>query len=219
MLQEAKRLAERWERSHDETEQRRARAQDFDIDLALRAGDWVTLWSLLPRSEFAVSLAVRQLKAEVAQDYDFIVLNGEKNKVMTARAAIAEEKDEYIYAALGYTLHNLYNAFEGYFFRIAKFFENDIADPIWHRGLLERMTLNIEGVRPALVDIAMSQRIEELLKFRRVFRNIYKSPLVPAKVEFANKAAQNLAADFSEFHLRFLDFLQELILELDAEGA
>jgi hypothetical protein len=163
--------------------------------------------------------AVRQLKAELAQDYDFIVINGEKNKVMTARVAMSEEKDEYLYAALGYTLHNLYNAFEGYFFRIAKFFENNIAEPTWHRGLLERMTLNIEGVRPALIDMAMSQRIEELLKFRHVFRNIYKSPLVPAKVEFANQAAQHLSDDFREYHLHFLDFLQELILELDAEGA
>jgi len=162
--------------------------------------------------------AVRQLKAELSQDYDFIVLNGEKNKVMTTRVAMSEDKDEYPYAALGYTLHNLYNAFEGYFFRIAKFFENNIAEPTWRKGLLERMTLHIEGVRPALIDMAMRERIEELLKFRHVFRNIYKSPLVSAKVEFANQAAQHLTDDFKEPHLRFLGFLQELINELDAEG-
>lgn len=162
--------------------------------------------------------AVRQLKAELIQDYDFILLNSEKNKIMTTRVSLSQEKDEFLYAALGYTIHNLYNAFEGYFFRVAKFFENNIAEPNWHKGLLERMTLDIEGIRPALIDIPMCQRIEELLKFRHVFRNIYKSPLVPAKVEFANQAARDLASDFWSAHQRFLDFLQKLIGELDAEG-
>jgi len=180
MLQEAKRLSERWKRSHAEAEHRRARALDCDIDLASYGGNWGLPWFAILRSEFAVSLGARILKAELTQDYEFIVLNGEKNKVMTTRVAMAEEKDEYLYAALGYTLHNLYNAFEGYFFRIAKFFENNITEPTWHKGLLEWMTLNIEGVRPALMDLAMRVRIDELLKFRHVFRNIYKSPLVRA---------------------------------------
>jgi len=161
--------------------------------------------------------AIRQLRAELSQDFDFIALNGEKNAIMSARIAVGKDADEYAYAALGYTLHNLYNAFEGYFFRIAKYFENNITDLTWHKALLERMTLNIEGVRPALIDLHISLRIEELLKFRHVFRNIYKSPLVPAKVELANQAAHNLAVDFRAYHERFMGFLQTLIMELDGE--
>ncbi len=161
--------------------------------------------------------AVRQLRAELMQDYDFIVLNAEKNELMTTRIRMSKENDEFAYAALGYTLHNLYNAFEGYFFRIAKFFENNVAEMTWHKALLERMTLHIEGIRPALIDQAISLRIEELLKFRHVYRNIYKSPLVPAKVEFANQAAENLARDFKVHHEKFLDFLQNLIRELDED--
>jgi hypothetical protein len=80
------------------------------------------------------------------------------------------------------------------------------------------MTLNIEGIRPALIDFPISLRIEELLKFRHVYRNIYKSPLLPAKVEFANQAAINLATDFKAHHERFLDFLQDMIRELDADS-
>ncbi|OHD14838.1 MAG: hypothetical protein A2Z96_07935 [Spirochaetes bacterium GWB1_48_6] len=159
--------------------------------------------------------AVRQLRAELMQDYDFIVLNAEKNAIMTKRIAVSQDRDEFAYAALGYTLHNLYNAFEGYFFRIAKFFENNSTDTTWHKALLERMTLNIEGIRPALLDHSISLRIEELLKFRHVYRNIYKSPLVPAKVDFTNLAANNLAADFNVHHERFLGFLRNLIQELD----
>lgn len=162
--------------------------------------------------------AVRQLRAELMQDYDFIVLNAQKNATMSARIAISQDRDEFAYAALGYTLHNLYNAFEGYFFRVAKFFENNVTDLTWHKALLERMTLHIEGIRPALLDQTISLRIEELLKFRHVYRNIYKSPLVPAKVEFANQAAVNLAADFKAHHELFLGFLQNLIKELDCDS-
>ena len=96
-------------------------------------------------------------------------------------------------------------------------FENNVADLTWHKALLERMTLHIDGIRPALIDLSISLRIEELLKFRHVYRNIYKSPLVPAKVEFANQAAKNLATDFKAHHDRFLDFLQNLIKELDGD--
>lgn len=163
--------------------------------------------------------AVRQLIAELKQDYDFIVLNGKKNATMSGRIAAGNDHDEFAYAALGYTLHNLYNAFEGYFFRIAKFFENNISDLTWHKGLLERMTLDIDGVRPALFGLDFSLRVEELLKFRHVFRNIYKSPLLPAKVDFADQAARNLAQDFLPYHERFLSFLQGLVAELDGKTA
>lgn len=161
--------------------------------------------------------ALRRLKAELLQDYDFIMLNAQKNRVMTERVALSQEKDEFLYAALGYTIHNLYNAFEGYFLRVAKFFENDVDQLTWHKALLERMTLRIEGIRPALIDLDMSRRIEELMRFRHVFRNIYKTPLMPAKVELANQDAQNLAADFEVWHDRFITFIDTLIAELDAD--
>jgi len=161
--------------------------------------------------------ALRQLKAELLQDYEFIKFNAQKNTVMTERVAYSIDKDEYLYAALGYTLHNLYNAFEGYFLRIAKFFENNIEQLTWHKALLDRMTLHIEGIRPALIDLDMSYRIEEHMRFRHVFRNIYKTPLVPAKVELANQAAQHIAEDFKPYHDRFIAFIDRLIAEMDGE--
>lgn len=96
----------------------------------------------------------------------------------------------------------------------AQDFARDLA---WHKALPERMTLNIEGIRPALLDLPMSFRVEELLKFRHVFRSIYKSPLVPEKVNLANKAAHNLAEDFRAYHKRFMEFLAGLVRELDGE--
>lgn len=66
---------------------------------------------------------IEQLRSELQQDLHFIRRNYKKNREMTERIRLSAEDDEYQYAALGYTIHNIYNAFESYFLRIAKFFE------------------------------------------------------------------------------------------------
>ncbi len=153
---------------------------------------------------------IEQLRAELDQDFAFIVLNHEKNRVMTARVEANGSDDEYEYAALGYTLHNLYNAFESYFLRVAKFFENNIDGAEWHRSLVERMTLTIQGVRPALFDLSFASRVEELMRFRHLFRNLYKTPLVSRKVLLVNEDAANLPDAFAPYHEVFDRFLLEL---------
>ncbi len=154
---------------------------------------------------------VQQLRAELRQDWEFIRLNYEKNRTTTDRIAADPKADEFDFAALGYTLHNLYNAFESHFFRIAKFFENRLDEPERHRSLLHRMTLSIEGVRPELLTSGTAQRLEELMRFRHVFRNIYKSPLIPEKVLFANRQADGLIEELETCHRQFDFFLVDLV--------
>ncbi|MFO8064509.1 MAG: hypothetical protein ACQETQ_13765 [Spirochaetota bacterium] len=154
--------------------------------------------------------SIEQLRSELRKDLDFIYRNWHKNREMTKRIEAASNADEYEYAALGYTLHNLYNAFESYFLRIAKFFENNLDQSGWHRSLVERMTLDIDGVRPALFDHEFSLKVDELMRFRHLFRNLYKTPLEPEKVLFANRRAESLAEEFEHYHERFDSFLRRL---------
>jgi hypothetical protein len=71
---------------------------------------------------------------------------------------IEERKREKGIAALestAYQLHNLYCAFEDLFKIIADAFENHIQDKTqFHIELLKRMTISIEGIRPALLSEA-----------------------------------------------------------------
>ncbi|MFP4644905.1 MAG: hypothetical protein ACLFM0_11165 [Spirochaetales bacterium] len=159
--------------------------------------------------------AVEQLRAELQQDYDIIALNYSKNREMTERIAASEDRGEYEYAALGYTLHNLYNALEAYFLRVAKFFENNLDESEWHRSLVRRMTLEISGVRPALFDREFALRIDELMRFRHRFRNLYQAPLIPEKVDFANRSAEGLLDEFRGYHEAFDSFLRELKVDLE----
>lgn len=159
--------------------------------------------------------SIEQLRSELRQDLDFIHRNYRKNREMTHRIEAGRSEDEYEYAALGYTLHNLYNALESYFLRIAKFFENNLDESGWHRSLVERMTLDIEGVRPALFDYEFSLKVDELMRFRHLFRNLYKTPLEPEKVLFANRKAESLPEEFDRYHERFDQFLRRLKEDLE----
>ena len=159
--------------------------------------------------------AIEQLRAELRQDYDIIAMNHSKNREMTERIAASAQAGEFDYAALGYTLHNLYNALEAYFLRIAKFFENNLDESEWHRSLVRRMTLEISGVRPALFDRDFALRVDELMRFRHLFRNLYQTPLVPEKVEFANRSAEGLLEEFLRYHQEFDSFLHDLKSRLE----
>jgi len=81
-----------------------------------------------------------------------------------------KDKDK---AALGYYLHNLYNAGEEILKRIALFFENIIPSDTFHIDLLKRMTLEIEDVRPAVISKETYTILNELRKFRHIFRHSY----------------------------------------------
>ena len=116
--------------------------------------------------------------------------------------------DELDWAALGYTIHNIYNALESYFLRISRFFENDLPPSIWHRELVERMTIEIEGLRPRLLDSSLAQDIHELRAFRHVFRNIYGTRLDPERTRIVQNRVPSALTAFRRAHARFVTELR-----------
>jgi hypothetical protein len=90
--------------------------------------------------------------------------------------------DRLDWAALGYTIHNIYGVIENYCLRVAKFFENGLEGGGWHRELLHRMTLSIGSLRPALLSADAYVLIDELRSFRHLFRNLYARPHVRAAI-------------------------------------
>lgn len=112
--------------------------------------------------------------------------------------------DELDWAALGYTIHNLYNAMESYFLRVAKHFENDLPPAEWHRALVERMTIEIEGVRPRLLNRSLAHDIHALRAFRHVFRNIYNTRLDPERIRIVQNRVPAALDAFRSAHARFV---------------
>ncbi|HOX04634.1 MAG TPA: antitoxin [Candidatus Paceibacterota bacterium] len=77
-------------------------------------------------------------------------------------------------AAIAYLLHNIYSAIENSFDQISRTFENHIVDTQrWHRELLDKMFLNIAGVRPAVLPDNLRSPLNDLRGFRHLFRHSY----------------------------------------------
>jgi len=115
-----------------------------------------------------------------------------------------EEKTVY----LGYMLHNLYCALEDLFKRVAETFENNVDDlSRYHRDLLRRMSFELPGVRPALLTAQTYRTLDELHRFRHLFRHAYAYQLDPRRVADLQSVIINvkeeLDADLDNYN-RFL---------------
>lgn len=151
------------------------------------------------------------------------VLVGELERDMrTLRALVAENgraeariqsgaKDSLDYAALAYTIHNIYCLLENYFLRVAKAFENHVDQDSWHRDLVRRMAIEVEGVRPALLDDATAVRIDELRAFRHIFRSVYQTELKAGKVMEVQAGLPSTLDAFQQSHEQFVARLRAML--------
>lgn len=71
-------------------------------------------------------------------------------------------------------LHDFYTGCEEIFLRIARDLNNQVpTDMDWHTRLLHQMTLDVPGVRPALLNRKTEEKLRDYLGFRHVFRHLY----------------------------------------------
>ena len=111
---------------------------------------------------------------------------------------------------VAYRLHQLYNAFENIFRNVAATFENALDRDEWHAQLLQRMRLDLSPVRPAVIDGPSFAALDELRRFRHVFRSIYGATLDPAKLRLVAARALELRPLYAAEIRRFLAFVRGL---------
>ena len=113
-----------------------------------------------------------------------------------------------------YQLHNLYNAFENIFLNIATAFENSIDElGRWHAQLLERMRLDVSPLRPAVIDAAAYDALDELRRFRHVFRHAYSITLDADRLALVLRKAERLRTLYPAQIDAFDQFLQNLAVD------
>ena len=71
-------------------------------------------------------------------------------------------------------LENYYTCLETILLRISQHFENRLGSDRWHTDLLQKMTLEIKGVRVAAVSEAAFPPLLQLLQFRHFKRNYFE---------------------------------------------
>ncbi len=160
------------------------------------------------------SETLRLLHGQLEDDYRFIVQCASRHTDMRLRAEGAADS-EMASMALAYLIHNLYTAFESYFLRVAKHFENNLDDSAWHRELIDRMRIEVPGIRPALIPPELAEDLDELRRFRHRFRNIYKSQLRVDRVLEVSEIAVSVSRDFGGFHREFISWIRELLAAQD----
>lgn len=110
-----------------------------------------------------------------------------------------------------YHLNNLYNAVENIFRNVATTFENSIDDKAgWHSQLLQRMRLDLSPLRPAVIDREVYDRLDELRRFRHLFRAAYTIELDPDRLRLVLVKAHELKKPFLAQIDRFLSTLPTL---------
>lgn len=118
--------------------------------------------------------------------------------------------------AVAYRLHNVYSACENIFRNIAAAFENSSDESAgWHARLLRRMTLDLSPLRPAVIDDEAAGCLDEMRRFRHLFRAAYGIELDPQRLELILAKSRQLRRIFPRQVEGFLDFLAELLQSSD----
>jgi hypothetical protein len=112
---------------------------------------------------------------------------------------------------VGSILHDFYTGIEKMFRRIAEEFEGGLPKgDQWQRELLEDMSWSLEGIRPAVIDDELLEMLEEYLRFRHLFRNLYGFELNGVRMQTLLDNIENVFNRFQECIQRFNEFLNEL---------
>lgn len=158
-------------------------------------------------------MRIETLVAELCADLDELGWPVASNRKADARIRRGAD-DELDWAALGYTIHLIYGVMESYFLRVSKFFENDLPPAEWRRELINRMTLDIAGVRPRLLDRSLVRDFHDLRAFRRVFLYLNGYQLDPDRVRTVQSRVPSAVAAFRAAHDRFSTELRIIAAEL-----
>jgi len=110
-----------------------------------------------------------------------------------------------------YYVSQIYSGFESIFKNIARTFENNIEQDTWHKSLLERISLDIEGIRPALLSEESFQCLNELRAFRHFFRNAYGVDIQKEKFKIVADKVVAIQGIFKKEISKFIDFLNQLL--------
>ncbi|HKK49877.1 MAG TPA: hypothetical protein VJ932_12335 [Alkalispirochaeta sp.] len=112
------------------------------------------------------------------------------------------------WGALAFTIHTAYGVLENYFLRISKYFENNLPPERWHQALVDKMAIDIPGVRPTFFsDASQKGLVKEIVRFRHRVRNLYGEDLNPEKTMHVQRTVETFFAEFPRIHREFVSKL------------
>jgi len=121
-----------------------------------------------------------------------------------------QHSDDLYMDAVALNLHSLYSGVERLFELIATTIDNDLPQGAnWHRVLLERMSVEIPSVRPAVISEATCEALDEYRGFRHVVRHAYTFQFDAAKMQHLVERIPTIFTRASSELLAFGSFLKQ----------
>ena len=125
-------------------------------------------------------------------------------------AVVKPQKDMIAKRAKGSILHDFYNGCERIFKKIAVELNSGYEESEkWHKGLLYRMTIPVEGIRPRVISDGLAADLDEFLAFRHLFRNIYGYELKGGRIDFLAGRLEEVAGKFKKEVREFVAVLKQ----------
>jgi hypothetical protein len=107
-------------------------------------------------------------------------------------------------------IDSIYTCLEILFLRISRFFENELETDRRHQDLLDKMRIEVSGVRAAVLSDATFGRLGEMLRFRHFRRYYFEMDYDWDKLDFLLKKLQELRSLITGDLDGFLEFLSRL---------
>ncbi len=152
-----------------------------------------------------LSMLVGEIKKTILQ------LTKMNQKYMNFSEKRSSFPDNFDLIVLAEIITDYYTCLETTFLRISQAFENNLEKKRWHANLLERMVVEIPGVRKALLTDKSYNLLKEIMRFRHFKRYYFEMDYDKDRIDFLEKKYKEVIPFVSQELELYITFLQELI--------
>ena len=120
-------------------------------------------------------------------------------------------ENDFLVDAAALNLHGFYAGIERFLEIVADGIDKTKpAGPAWHRELLQQMTAEIPGVRPAVLRPETRTRLDRYSGFRHVIRNVYSVSLDAEQISLLVEHLQAVHDQIHQELAQFADWLEQM---------
>ncbi len=152
-----------------------------------------------------LSLLIGEIRKTIIQ------LNKMNQKYVNFSEKRNDFPDNFDLIVLAEIITDYYTCLETAFLRISKAFENNLEKYRWHANLLERMIVEIPGVRKALLTDKTYDLLKEIMRFRHFKRYYFELDYDKDRIDFLEKKYNEVVPLVLQELELYITFLQKLI--------
>ncbi len=142
------------------------------------------------------------------EDLDYTV-----RRAVSGMEKVRTYSDDMYLDVVALNLHGFYSGIEKLFEKIAIQMDQHLPQGSnWHQALLQQMSKEALGVRPAVISESIREKLDEYRGFRHVVRHVYTYRFDPEKIGMLADNSSDLFDHLKKELLAFADFLEDVAI-------